>query len=230
MFMIWIHIIFTHICIFQVHKHMILRDSDTGKRGSTNASPREDNDLLSPTGRRGSIPRSVSDPCVTDAIKKFQLRCKETSSIFTIASSEIVTEYSELRCIDKKYDIFQHSDEISIIVFKDPTYNRCCVFAIGPVLGKGQEGTVCLAQDLTAKQIKLVAVKQKECSTRASKRDCINEYKILEYLTYVEGFFREGRMYHLFMTYLPGFDASRVPRDFPDVIKKGWRRVDFITT
>jgi serine/threonine protein kinase len=171
-------------------------------------------------GRRNSIPRSLSDPDVADTIRKFKLKSRVTIPIFNQCNLDIVTEYAELRCVDKLYDVFQHNDDVTIIVFKDTSCNRTGVFARGPILGKGQEGTVYLAQDLTSKHIKLVALKQRECTTRMSKKDCLNECKILEYLMYSEGFFRLDRSYYLFMTYLPGFNASYIPVDFPDVLKQ----------
>ena len=170
------------------------------------------------TSRKSSLSRSTSSAQVADVMRSIKTKCQEHTPVFTHSEVSVVVEYVDLRCAEILYDIFQHSDDVLIITYKSP--DTKCIFARGPVIGKGQEGIVYLAQDLTSKNIRFVALKERECSTRLSKIDCINEYKILEYLKYAEGFLRCGRFYYSFMNYIPGLNASQIPTTYPDVLKQ----------
>ena len=164
------------------------------------------------------IPRSISDPVLTGSLKSFKKQSSERSFIFTQDAADLVNSYARLRCGDKSVTIFEHNETITIIAFRDDI--DWYIFAKGKVVGKGQEGTVYLAQDLASKYTKLLVVKIRECYTRGSKLDCLNEYKILQYLSYARGFLKYDHSYYMFMEYFRGFTVSSIPHSWPDTLKQ----------
>lgn len=140
--------------------------------------------------------------------------------MFSSSDSQVVREYAELKFSNVMFGIFEHSSKITIMFFRDRCTLRSSVFARGPLLGKGQEGTVYLSQDLYSKQCRFVAIKERICTTRGSKKDCISEYKILDHLGYGEGFFNYNSAYYLLMKYFSGVNVCSIPKDSSDTVKQ----------
>lgn len=144
------------------------------------------------------------------------LQTTKTNALFSIEDAYIVSCYALLRCGQKTYDIFEHDDRIKIVTFKDSSHTTC-VYAVGPDIGSGQEGTVQLGQDLTCKRTRVVAVKKRDYFNKIGYEDCISEYAILETLKVGLHFLRTERVCYLFMRYYKGFDASKIPPSWGDV-------------